>query len=298
LEKYFGTDVTIRPRPGDSTRYNVTGGYAWIVPEPMYTPTDTTDDFTFIVRSTGYVIHPAQGSTPLGSRTIAQFAVWQTGAIPEYAALTTASGVKRLNNGYVEIQGQDLICGTGESVHHTRTYAGDDPDYSVDVWSGTYFESGTMAGLATSLNMDWAVINSGDFESDYTSFRAWDTTYPTIVIIGDYTLTNSGGYGLLVVTGQLTTTGNFSSWKGLVLVGGRARFQALENTYYGAVVTGMDKQLGENESETEVGGRTDGVDRYTYIYYAPCYIDEALKSLTGFRPLKNTLVDNWAAWGN
>ena len=64
LETYFGTDITYRPRSGDSTRYNVTGGYAWIVPEPMFTPTDTTDDFTFLVRSTGYVIDAAQGSTP------------------------------------------------------------------------------------------------------------------------------------------------------------------------------------------------------------------------------------------
>ena len=35
-----------------------------------------------------------------------------------------------------------------------------------------------------------------------------------------------------------------------------------------------------------------------YIYYAPCMIDQALLSLTGFRPLANTLVDNWADWGN
>ncbi len=136
LETYFGTDITYRPRAGDSTRYNVTGGYAWIVPEPLYTPTDTTDNFTFIVRSTGYVIDPAQGSTPLGSRTIGQLAIWQTGAVPEYAALTTASGVERKNDGYVEIHGQDLICGTGTHVRHTLSYSGDDNDYSVDLWSG------------------------------------------------------------------------------------------------------------------------------------------------------------------
>ena len=143
-----------------------------------------------------------------------------------------------------------------------------------------------------------ATINSGNFESDYTSFRAWDTTYPTIVIIGDYTITDSGGYGLLVVTGELRTTGISFYWEGLVLVGGSARFQATNNWIYGAVVTGMDKQLGEIETETEVGGKNGALDRNLYIYYAPCMVDAALLSLTGFRPIENSMVDNWADWGN
>ena len=128
-----------------------------------------------------------------------------------------------------------------------------------------------MTGLATSMNMDWATINSGDFESDYTTFRAWDATYPTIVIIGDYTITSSGGYGLLVVTGNLLTTGSSFYWQGLVLVGGNARFQATDNWIYGAVVTGMDKQLGETEDETEVGGKNGTLNRKLYIYYAPLH---------------------------
>ena len=60
----------------------------------------------------------------------------------------------------------------------------------------------------------------------------------------------------------------------------------------------MDKQLDQYASDTDLGGKSGGIDRYTYIYYAPCEIDKALLSLTGFRPLENTLVDNWADWGN
>lgn len=293
LEKYFGTDVTYRPRSGDSVRYNVTGGYAWIVPEPLYTPTDTTDDYTFIVRSTGYVIHAAQGSTPLSSRTVAQFAVWQTGAIPEYAALTTANGVRRRSGGAVYIYGQDMVCGTGESVLHTRLTGSN--SYWVDWSNGTgVLSSGTPADLASSFNMDWDVINSGEFEADYTSFHAFDMTYPTIVIDGDYELADTGGYGLLIVTGDLKTNGGYFIWYGLVLVGGDIHFDANTSIFYGAVVSGLDEQLGQSPGTTDIGGNS----RDTYIYYAPCRIDDALKSLTGFRPIDNTLVDNWAEWGN
>lgn len=292
LEKYFGTDVTYRPRSGDSVRYNVTGGYAWIVPEPLYTPTDTTDDYTFIVRSTGYVIHPAQGSTPLSSRTVAQFAVWQTGAIPEYAALTAANGARRRSGGEVKIYGQDLICGTGETVLHTRRTGS--ASYILDASSGGMSSSGTASDLASSFNMAWDVINSGEFEADYTSFQAWDATYPTIVIDGDFELTDTGGYGTLVVTGDFRTKGDFAYWQGLVLVGEDIHFDAVSSWFYGAVVSGLDEQLGQSQSTTDIGGS----NRNTYIYYAPCIVDMALLSLTGFRPIDNTLVDNWAEWGN
>ena len=293
LETYFGTDVTYRPRAGDSTRYNVTGGYAWIVPQPLYTPSDTTDNFTFIVRSTGYVIHTAQGSTPMGSRTIGQFAIWQTGAVPEYAVLTAANGARRRTGGVVRIYGQDLICATGESVLHTRRTGSE--TYSVEDISGTGMVStGTGPDLASSMNIEWGVIDGGGFEADYTSFQAWDASYPTIVIDGDYELIDNGGYGLLVVTGDLTTNGTFAIWYGLVLVGGHIHFDAATTWIYGAVVTGMDEQLGLNPGTTDIGGNL----RDTDLYYAPCEVDKALLSLTGFRPLENTLVDNWADWGN
>ena len=300
LEAYLGWEWPTRPRSGDSVRFNVTGGYAWIVPEPIHTPSDTTEDYTFLVRSTGYVIHAAQGSTPLSSRTIAQFAVWQTGAIPEYAAITAPNGVGRYNNGYVEIRGQDLICGSGESVPHTRTIGGiDDDDYWVDVSTGTgMVSSGSGSSLASAMDMKWDVINNGDFEADYTSFQAWDPTYPSILIDGNFEMRDTGGYGLLIVTGDLRMRGNYAYWFGLVLVGGEIEFYSLNNWVYGAVVSGMDKQLGQNPSDTDLGGKSGGIHRYTYIYYAPCLIDQALMSLTGFRPLENTLVDNWADWGN
>jgi hypothetical protein len=79
-----------------------------------------------------------------------------------------------------------------------------------------------------------------------------------------------------------------------VLVGGNIHFDADYGWYYGAVVTGMDEQLGETPGTTDIGGST----RVTDLYYAPCLVDQALLSLTGFRPLDNTLVDNWAEWGN
>ncbi len=82
LQKYFSQDFTDlespRPLSGDSVRLDVPGGWAWVVPDVLKTPADTMDNFRYIIRSTGYVEDPNDRSIPLASRTVAQFADWQT----------------------------------------------------------------------------------------------------------------------------------------------------------------------------------------------------------------------------
>ena len=296
LQSYFGQDFTERPASGDSIRYNVAGGYAWVVPSVLMAPADTLDDFTFIVRSTGYKIEAAQGSTPLAQRTIAQFALWETGSITELAAITAANGIERRDDGEIEIYGDDGVCGTGESVPHTRRPA-ESATYYLDDSSGGLTQSGTGAQLAAATKIDWAAIDGGgEFEADYNYLRLDDESYPSMLITGDLTMSDAEGYGLLIVTGNLTTSGEENEWRGVVLVGGRIRFNAEQDEFRGAIVSGLDEQLGSSPSRTLVGGEENGDDRETEIRYAPCEIDKALESLKGFVPLKNTFVDNWGEW--
>ena len=92
----------LRPVDGDSVRINVTGGFANVIAQGMRRPTDTlAGTWTYIVRSTGFVIEPTMGSDPQAKRTVAQFARWQRGYINTVAAYTVANGlaVQGIGNG-------------------------------------------------------------------------------------------------------------------------------------------------------------------------------------------------------
>ena len=297
LQSYFGQDFAERPRSGDSIRYNLAGGYAWVNPQVLETPSDTMDNFSFIIRSTGYVIDPNQGATPLASRTIAQFSVWQTGSITELAAITAANGIRRRNDGDIKIFGDDGVCSTTETVPHTRRPT-EGATYYLDDSSGGLNQGGTGPQVAAATNIDWATIDGGGgFDADYNYLKIEDASYPSMLITGNLTMTDAKtGYGLLIVTGNLTTDGESNEWKGVVLVGGRIRFNAKSDKFWGAIVSGLDEQLGSNPNRTLVGGKYQGNDRQVEIYYAPCEIDKGMASLTGFVPLKNTWVDNWATY--
>ena len=58
LQSYFGQNFTQRPGSGDSIRYNVAGGYAWVVPSVLRAPADTLDDFTFMLDPDTHVPAP------------------------------------------------------------------------------------------------------------------------------------------------------------------------------------------------------------------------------------------------
>jgi len=64
---------------------------------------------------------------------------------------------------------------------------------------------------------------------------------------------------------------------------------------YGALVTGLNEQLGLVPAPlppdtTLVGGNAFAA------HYNQCKIDRALQPLTGFVPIDNAWVDNWATY--
>jgi Tfp pilus assembly protein PilX len=296
LEAYFGSQSSSRPVDGDSARINVTGGYANVIANVVREPADTFANWTYVVRSTGFVIEPTMGSDPQATRTIAQFAEWQTGQLSVPAAYTAVNRVRHLNqqvNG-VDVDGNDN-CGSMSSIYGIRTRNG-----STLVSNGLHGSpqayliannADTVAGLT---QIDWASTVAGGMDADYTSFTpGWGMGTVTIVN-GDLTISNNWGAGILIVTGDLTMTSGWGLWYGIVLVGGKVNFNAsIWNYVRGALVSGLNATLqGGSPGQTDIGKS----GTHTYIYYDSCYIDDALEALTGFRPVEGGWVDNWAGY--
>jgi hypothetical protein len=284
------TSRTARPPDADSVRFNVIGGYAdvraWIVQRPA----DSLQNQMFIVRSTGYAITPAAGAAPQGVHTVAQFAYWQSARIRRIAAFTAANGIHTGNAGTIVIGGQNSpSCGPG-AIRSVRGAAGS------TLSNGTYFPSnnivsGTGFEVADTTGVRWYTMIAGGFTPTYTSIQPGLSSWESHFVQGNATL-DTWGTGLLVVTGDLTTSGDWAGWRGIVLVGGRIIFDATFNWFTGMVITGLNERLGLPTAPDSLGasGKT-----YLVIYNS-CDVDETLARLTGLVPVPNAYVDNWASY--
>ncbi|GBD31591.1 hypothetical protein HRbin33_00550 [bacterium HR33] len=285
---------TSRPPDGDSVRFNLTGGYADVVAHIVQRPADTLQNQVYIVRSTGYVIVPERGAVHQGARTVAQFAVWQTGVIRRIAAFVAANRVRTQSGGRIDIDGRDF-CGPG-SIGSVRARNGSRFD------DGTYRPSppvirGSGDQVADTTGIDWNYIVNGGFVADYYSLSG-SGFWKSYLIRGDATL-NSGtvGTGILIVTGDLTTTGNRgrAEWYGIVLVGGKIDFNARRTRFRGLVYSGLNELLGGPAPPDGTIGGGGGGNRYEIEYWS-CYVDNSLASLTGFVAIPNAWVENWASY--
>jgi len=299
LQTYLGT-VTTRPADGDSTRINVTGGYANVVTHLVRRPADTTQRSLYLVRSTGIVINPDSGAAPRAQRTVAQFAEWEGGFMLRRGALTAANGIQKRNgSAFVRISGDDYwtCVPTAPSVPGLRTtQVAPGPPNPVPVYQGSpgLLEEGAGQGavVAAQTAINWAGALGGELLPDYASFRNWDFSYPIQRVSGDLTLSGAAASsGLLVVSGDLTIEA-FFLFSGIILVGGEVDFDSGSWVVIrGLVVSGLNEQLGLNPQRTEFG---DG--SYLDIQYASCNVAQALARLTGMAPVRNAWLDTWASY--
>lgn len=298
LQMYFGS-VTTRPPDGDSTRINITGGYANVVTHLVRQPADTTQRSLYLVRSTGVSINPDSGAAPRARRTVAQFAEWEAGYMLRRAALTAPNGIQKRNgSAIVTISGNDYVgcISAAASIPGLRTTNVSGPPNPVPTYLGStgLIEEGAAQGpvVAAQTAINWAGALGGDLYPDYTSFQNWNFSYPVQRVTGDLTLSGaSGGSGLLVVSGDLTIEA-FFLFTGIILVGGELDFDSGSwAVIRGLVVSGLNEQLGGNPQRTEFG---DGA--YLEIQYASCYVQLALAPLTGLAPVRNAWLDSWASY--
>lgn len=288
----------VRPLNGDSVRINVLGGYADVVARVVRRPPDTLANWLYLVQSSGHVIWPDMGSTPIANRTVAQFAEWQSGRLALPAAFTAANGLTRTPGGTGELHGADEHGTAGCPTLDRRRLrvAGTVPDLTDYELTGTSaLGGGVPADIVTNAHIDWAaVLTPGRIVPDFTSPQPDDGTYPVQLVTGNATVGAAGattnGRGLLIVSGDLTLLGNFVQWYGVVLVGGVIRFDAADQRFDGLVASGLNLQLGLPTSAGTIGGD------YTDIDFNSAYVYLAMRPLTGFAPIANAYLEHWATY--
>ncbi len=292
LQTYLGT-ATAPPADGDSVRVNVLGGYADVVAHLVRQPEDSTANRLFIVRSTGRVITPNLGPLPQATRTVAQFAQWQTGRIGIAAAFLAANGLRAVGGGFTTVTGVDA-CSQAPTVPGVRIPMGPigSPIPDTDLQGAPpIIESGNGPDVAAETTVDWAATVGGGMIPDYTTVQEADSSWSVQLVDGDVTLTDTWGTGILIVTGNLILTGTSAEWNGVVLVGGRVEFTATTNRVRGLLITGLNEQLvGGNPPRGDIGATT--ID----VIYDSCFVQSAMQSLTGFVPVANAWVDNWSTY--
>jgi len=305
LHRYlaYRTDsIGERPADGDSLRINVPSGFADVRAYKVPSPTDTLEPELYVIRSTGFLIEPTRGSDPQAQRTVALLAQWQSAAMKVsggvIGAFTAANGITVDTSGRLNVRGDEFgQCPSpapavpGVRVPVDTVLAPGDFDFLAGSPPALHTQ-GTGLSVANNTEIDWPSIVGGQFDAEYDSFRAWDATYPTILINGDLTVDNGGGYGLLIVTGNLTLNGFFFSWGGVVLVGGQLIINTMFTTVRGVTVTGLNEQLGMSPPMGQLGGGWV----QNFLYYE-CEVQRTLKAaFSGFAPIQNAWIDNWAMY--
>jgi len=258
----------------------------------LQNPADQTENEYFVIRSTGYVIDPNQGATPIAERTVAQMALWQVGRISRIAAFVAANGITTPTGGAdIDVDGEnEPVCsapGIAGLRLPTQTAPGGQYDGNPPIWIGE-----TADSVANETGINWQLITDGQFSYDYTDLSSM-TDSSSYYIDGDLTLT-ADGTGLLIVTGDLTTGTGFRRWDGIILVGGQIIFAVDHTDFYGIVATGLNEQIA---TMPPVAGNTMNQNTWQYHFdYHSCNVDKALKTRTGLIPINNTWIDNWATY--
>lgn len=294
LQTYLGTRTT-RPPDGDSVRINVVGGYSWVVARLVQAAADTLEPQTYIVRSTGYVLEPTVSPDPMAMRTVARFALWQTGTMDALAALTALNDTERRGGGGPPSQfagDRDTLSGIdacGEAPAIPSLWTPDYDDHTSTPVQPATFEPGPPVESAVTTDIDWSATVGSGIAPDYTSIQVDSEEWSVQRVTGDAVLTDGRGRGLLIVSGGLDFEGTSAAWEGVILVGQDADFNATVNRVEGLVLTGL---AGGVSNRTQFGR----ANVQLVIRYNSCYVARALEPLTGFAEVPNAWIDNWATW--
>ncbi len=295
IDAFFGDVHAYRPQTGDSIRYNLAGGYAWVFPKELHTPTDSLDDFMYIVESVGYHVDPAFGPEPLARSTVAQFAAWKS-MIRRKAAYVAANK----NDLHFDDVGLEFVV-TGNDQCSADIIGGTLGPWDTDLLTGpsifgtpTQTAAGSAFSILSDLGLDWEAIEDGTFIPDYTNLSSadGDTTYATYVIDEFQTdLIGIHGTGLLIIKNRIESYG--FEWDGVVIAGKDMDGVANDTTIIrGMLITGMDVLVGTAvypDSEFGDGHRLE-------VYYDSCKMAKAFRTLRGFVPIDNAQIDNWSTY--
>jgi hypothetical protein len=310
LEQYLGNRAALGftsnpPAPVEEIRITLPRGYVDIRSERVktvdVTPAGLPSAAVYAIRSIGVDTSPRLPGTPIARRTVAQYAYWQKFPMQVRAGWTGIGGVRK-NGASGVITGNDgcgqqgAVAGVAVPVlpGYSQTGAPSVPSGSPPILP----LGAAPAATADSVNIDWnAILNGGAVTPDITipggtwpSFA--DPTYwPIIRVNGNYTvsaLMANPGRGVLIVTDDLTLSGAMR-WNGVILVGNRIISNG-GNTVQGAIITGLDAQLGQSINESDIGNGEK------IFQYNSCNVESALGSFAALFPMPNAWMDNWASY--
>jgi hypothetical protein len=287
----YYSESNTRPLNGDSLRINVVGGYADVVAHIVQQPADTLNGIVYLIRSRGRLIKPTQGADPQAVRVVAQYVRWQYGTMRVYAAFAPINSFTCSScDGTFQFLGYDQ-CAVAPTVPGMRTPNGPTPYFAPPYVDPAVVEGPVTSTFASKafIGIDWAAVLGSGFSPDYTTLTSLDT-WSSYRLAGNQTLTNVSGTGLLVVQGNLTLDDFY--WQGVVLVGGRIVFAADTSQVEGAVVSGLQDQIGAGAS----AGRWGPAGSHIAIQYNSCNVAQAFSSMTGFAPIAGGWMDNWASY--
>ena len=288
------------PGAKDSVRITMTGGYADVSLTRLRPPRGSQSGL-YVVRSKGTETAGAFAGTPQGVRTVAQYVLWEPAPMQVLAGWTALSGLQK--NGAAGTLGGIDMCGENAAVAGVIV-----PAYPG--YTGKMVAVGNppidSIPAPDSVEIDWdGIVNHGLIEATFTiPGSVWPTTalqnsyadtsikyYPVIRVNGDLDLPSSGT-GMLIVTGNLTISGN-KGWRGVILAGGvltsNSNNDIIGGGVQGAVISGLNEKLGMNVDESLANG--------TKMYsYNSCEVARATTPLGALVTLRNTWVDNWVEY--
>ena len=261
----------------------------------------TVDDSTTLYRlvSSGSHNSPEGG---VANRVTSSVVLHKVASISVNAAVTAIGGLQK-NGNAGSVDGNDAAPNNSCPVAQSEVLAG------LEVPPGGFSQNGggkgkggggggppsgfsgnpgidstqVAAQMLADLNINWAGMLDGSFaQADYTvsidGFPNFSTDvasdeWPMILIDSPtYTLgPGQSGRGTLILEGSMTMNGSFS-WDGLILVGNDFTSNG-NQTIEGAVIAGLNMQLGVTPQPTDLGNGTWSID------YNSCNVLNALAGI-------------------
>jgi hypothetical protein len=288
------------PGAKDSVQITLPGGYANVSLTRLRPPRGSQSGL-YVVRSKGTETVGAYAGTPQGVRTVAQYVLWEPAPMQVLAGWTALSGLQK--NGAAGTLGGIDMCGENGAVAGVVVPAYPGYEGKMVAVGNPPIDS---IPAPDSVEIDWdGIVNHGLIDATITlPGGVWPTTalqnsfndtsikyYPIIRVNGNFDLLSSGT-GMLIVTGNLTISGN-KGWRGVILAGGvltsNGNNAILGGGVQGAVISGLNVKLGMDVDES----LANGTKQYNYN---SCEVAKATTLMGALVTLRNTWVDNWVEY--
>jgi hypothetical protein len=285
LSQYMATRNG-KPGPSQDTTFtNLPGGTALI--------------YIITSRGTSTTSSRFDARIPPAERSVATYALWTPAPLDLDAAFTSLSGLHKDGNSG-SLNGNDA-CGSNPAIPgvavpngkywgHTNPIDGN-PD-NTPAGLGTPGPGGTAKD---EVDIDWnGIVNGTLLPADYV-YPTWPgagspgfADWPVVRVNGNFTMPNSDGKGILIVTGNMEITGS-RRWDGLVLVGGTFTSGG-NNTIQGAIITGLNVKLGMAVDSTAIGSGTKT------FQFDSCNLTRALGHVGSLQRVRNGWTDTWSSY--